>query len=142
MITNQKPSGRAASIPAGLTMGAAISIAITLIAALILGKLVDMEKLPWENIGYGIMLLLFSASFFGAEAANAKIKRQRLLVSLLSGAIYFALLLSVTALFFGGQYEAVGVTAALILAGSGTAGLLDMKGNRGGKHHKMKSRYR
>ena len=142
MVTNRKPTGRASSIPAGLAVGAAVNVVITCFSALALGKLVDSQKMQWENIGYGIMLLLLAASFAGACAAYAKIKRQRLMVCLLSGMVYFAILLSVTALFFGGQYEAVGVTAALVLAGSGTAGLLGLGSKRGGKTGKLRRHYR
>lgn len=142
MVINRKPTGRAVSVPAGLTIGAAVSTISTLMIAIILGKLVDMEKLPWENIGYGIMLLILTASFLGATVAYMKIKRQRLLICLLSGTVYLGILLSATALFFGGQYESVGVTAALILAGSGSAGLLGLKENRGGKRKTRSVGYR
>lgn len=126
------------SLPGGLSIGAAVSMGITLIAAALLAKLVDMEKLPWEKIGYGIMVTLLAASFLGAAAAYGRVKRQRLMVCLLSGVAYYGLLLALTALFFGGQYEAMGVTGALILAGSGTAGLLGLREGRGGKHRRIK----
>lgn len=142
MAISQKRTGRAASLPGGLAFGAAISLSITLFAAAILAKMLDTEKLLWENIGYGIMILLLTASYAGAISAYIRIKRQRLMVCLLSGTVYFAILLSITALFFGGQYEAVGVTAALILAGSGTAGLLGIRENRGGKGKKNRMHYR
>lgn len=142
MVVNQKPTGRAMSMPAGLVFGAAISLGVTLLAAAVLAKLVDMEKLAWENIGYGIMILLLLASFSGAMAAFAKIKRQRMLVCAISGAVYFGILLSITALFFGGQYDSVGVTAALVLAGSIAAGLLGLRdgGNRKGRKVRMPHR--
>lgn len=129
-------------MPAGLVFGAAISLGVTLLAAAVLAKLVDMEKLAWENIGYGIMILLLLASFSGAMAAFAKIKRQRMLVCAISGAVYFGILLSITALFFGGQYDSVGVTAALVLAGSIAAGLLGLRdgGNRKGRKVRMPHR--
>lgn len=138
MVVNQKPTGRALSMPAGLAFGGVISLGVTLITAAILAKLVDMEKLPWENIGYGITVLLLLASFSGAMAAYAKIKRQRLLVCAASGGIYFGILLSITAFFFGGQYEAVGVTAALVLSGSTAAGLLGLRDGRKGKRGKVR----
>lgn len=137
MVANQKPTGRATSMPVGLTYGEGVSLGVTLISAAILAKLVDLEKLPWENIGYGIIVLLLLASFSGAMTAYAKIKRQRILVCLISGAIYFGTLLSITALFFGGQYEAVGVTALLVLGGSAAAGLLGLRTGGSGKRHKI-----
>lgn len=126
------------SMPAGLAVGAAASLGMTLLSAAILAKLVDMETVAWENIGYGIVILLVLASFFGAMTAYAKIKRQRLLVCGVSGVIYFGILLAITALFFGGQYEAVGVTAGLVFGGSACAWLLGLRG--GGSKNRKKFR--
>lgn len=142
MVVNQKPTGRAMSMPAGLVFGAFISLGVTLLTAAVLAKLVDMERLAWENIGYGIMVLLLLASFSGAMAAYAKIKRQRLLVCAISGAVYFGILLSITALFFGGQFDSVGVTAALVLAGSIAAGLLGLRGEGKRKGKKVRLLHR
>lgn len=142
MVINQKPTGRASSIQAGLVFGAVISLSATMLAAVVLAKLIESEKMPWESVGYGILALLLISSFLGSVSAYSKIKRQRLMVCLLSGFIYFGILLSITALFFGGQYEAVGETAALVFAGSGTAGLLGLKEKRGGKRKIGRQRYR
>ncbi len=140
MVANQKITVRASSMPAGLAVGGCVSLGTTLLLAAGLAKLVDMEILAWENIGYGIMLLLLLSSFLGAMTAFARIKRQRLLVCLVSGGIYLALLLSITALFFGGQYEAVGVTALLVLGGSGAAALLGLCGGKGRGRFKPRHR--
>ena len=142
MIVNLKPTGRAMSMPGGLTIGAVVSLGGTLLFAAVLAKLVDMEKLAWENIGYGIVVLLLLASFSGAMTAYAKIKRQRLLVCSVSGVIYFGILLAITALFFGGQYEAVGVTAALVFGGSACAWLLGLRGGGSRKGKKIRPVHR
>lgn len=138
---NHSKSGRASSVPKGLLTGAFVSLLTTLITAAVVAKLIDIGKISWDWVGYGAMVLLFLSSFLGALAAKNAIKRQRLLVSLMSGFIYFGLLLSATALFFGGQFEAVGVTALLIFAGSGSAGLLSFERKGGGKGRKMKKAY-
>lgn len=138
MVINHKPTGRAASIPMGLFIGSLFSAGLTLCSAAVLAKLVDLEKLAWNNIGYGIIVVLLVSSFSGAMIACHKIKRQRIAICAASGLIYFGLLLSVTALFFGGQYEAVGVTAALVLAGSLAAGLIEAYGNGSRKTPKRK----
>lgn len=126
MRYQQKVTGRAMSMQGGLAMGAGISTLITLLFVLVLAKLVDSERLPWEHVGYGIMLTLITASFLGAYCASKRIKRLHMLVCLTSGSIYFAILLSITALFFGGQYEAVGITALLVLSGCLSAALLSL----------------
>ena len=117
MVSNHKVTGRTFSIPAGIALGTLGSMVVTIFLAALIAWMVKAEHLPPENIGYGIMLLLAIASFTGAWIAWNKIKRKRLMVCLLSGAAYFTVLLSMTALFFGGQYAGVGETALMILCG-------------------------
>lgn len=138
MVRKGNITGTASSMPAGLAMGGAVSLGITLLGSAVLAWLVHGERMDLDKIGYGILVLLLLGAFLGAEVAFRKIRRQRLLVCAASGVIYFGLLMALTALFFGGQYSAVGVTALLILAGSGTAGLLGLSGGRGGKGHKIR----
>lgn len=142
MVVNRKHTGRAMSLPAGLAVGAAGSLAMTIILTAVLAKLVEAETMPVENIGYGIMALLVISSFAGAMIAFGRIKRQRLMVCGVSGVIYFAVLMSITALFFGGQYSAVGVTALMVLAGSAVAALLGLRQGRGAKRTKIKVPHR
>lgn len=138
MVVNQKVTGKAISMPMGLLLGSGVSMGITLVAAAVLAKLLDSERLALENIGYGIEVTLILASFCGAMAACGKIKRQRLVVCGVSGALYLCILLAITALFFGGQYETVWLTAILILAGSGGAALLGLRGEGKGRRKKIK----
>lgn len=138
MVVNQKPTGRASSMPIGLLIGVAVSMGITIVSAALLARLVESEKMKEAWIGYGIMVILWTASFVGALSAHARIKRQRLLVCILSGLAYFSALLCITALFFGGQYEAVGVTAILVMGGAVVAALTGGNKSRGGKHRKIR----
>lgn len=140
-MNNLLKSGKTCSVPQGLLYGGLISILVTTSIAALLAKLVDIGKIPWDWIGYGTMILLFLSAFLGAATANRVIRRQRFVISIMSGLVYFGILLSVTALFFGGQFEAVGVTGLLILAGCGCAGLLNFEEKRGGKRRKPKKPY-
>lgn len=142
MVVNQKATGRAVSMPMGLLIGVSVSMGLTLAAAAILAKLLDSEKLAWENVGYGIEATLILAAFCGAMTACRKTKRQRLAVCGISALLYFGILLAITALFFGGQYQAVWLTAILILAGSGSAALLGLRGDGKGRRKKIKIRNR
>lgn len=132
MHATKKVTGRARSMPGGLTVGALTSLGITLILAVIGGKLVDMGTLREGTIGYIAMVTLLIASFCGALAAAGSIKRQKLMVCGLSALIYYAVLLGMTALFFGGQYRGMGVTALLVLCGCAVAALTVTRQGRGG----------
>jgi len=138
---NQKANGRTSSIPAGLAVGAAVNIVITGMLTALLAILLDRETIAWEAVGYGILIMIMLSTFLGAVTAYSRIRRQRLLVCLMSGAVYFAMLLSVTALFFGGQYEAVAVTALLVAGGTGCAALPGLGQGRGGRNRRRMKRY-
>jgi len=130
---NQKVTGKASSIPVGLAVGGFVSMLFTIIGAIAAAWLIGNEKLSENKIGYCAMVLLLSASYLGAWTAAEKIKHRRLYICVMSGLLYYVILLAINALFFGGQYNALGVTALLVLAGSICAALLKGMGSRGGK---------
>ena len=138
MVKNRKVTGKAKSIPAGLLTGCVMSLAVTMILAGILAKLLENEYLAQEQIGYGIMVILLVSSYAGAAVSFGCVKRQRLVTCMLSGLVYFSVLLSITALFFGGQYDAVAVTALIVLCGSSAAALLHTEKKTGHKPKKIK----
>ncbi len=131
MQLNSKPTGLAMSIPGALTLSGVLALILTLISSAILAKMVEIQRIPEQNIGYGVMGLLVVVSFVCAILAAGKVKHQRLLVCISSGAVYWGILLAITALFFGGQYEAVGETGLMILCGSGAAALLGLRRGNG-----------
>lgn len=126
MTASIKHSGKAGSVPGGIAVGVAVGMVTTLMLSLAIALLLNAERITWLQAGYWIMAMLFLTSFLGAKCAYAWIKHQRLLVSVMTGLMYWALLLCFTALFFGGQFGAVLETAGIIGAGSGTAALITM----------------
>lgn len=119
-------TGKSMSVPGGLALSGSISLSITLLLSALLAKLLDSQRLSWEQAGYWIMAMLFVAAFTGAKSAIATIKRPRLAVSAMSGVLYWGLLLCITALFFGGNFNAVPETALIIIAGSGCAAMVSL----------------
>lgn len=141
MITPLKFGGKAKSIPVGMSISAIVSLSVTLLSSFVIAYFLNNERMSWEQAGYWIMGMLFSAAFLGGKSANVAIKHQKILISLMSGVLYWGLLLCLTALFFGGDYCGLGETAVLILAGSGSAALLSMSA-RNNRTPKTKYRYR
>ena len=133
MAVMQKSTGRASSMAGGLAAGALCSMGITLLGTSLMAWLIGNEMMAESNIGYGVMIMLILASFLGSKVACGKIKRQRLVCCVSSGAIYFGVLLSITAMFFGGQYHGIGATVLLIIAGCGLAALTGLRKKRAGK---------
>lgn len=142
MVVNQKVTGRASSIPIGLAIGLGISLAMTLAFSMAIAYLQSNEMIPETGLGYAAMLTLLAASAAGAAAAYHQIKHQRLLVCLGAGGCYYLALLAVTALFFGGQYNGMGVTGLVILGGAGCVGLLGLRRRTGTsvRRRKIKNR--
>ena len=140
MVMNQKPSGRASSMPMGVLTGLAVSLSVTILLAAISAKLIDIQWIGEKDIGYCAMVILIAAPFAGAKSAQKRIKRQQLMVCGISAGLYFLMLLGITALFFGGQYEAVSVTLLLILAGAALTLLTGNGKHRAGKRRKKKMR--
>ena len=132
----KRNKGRAMTIPGGLAYSAAVSLTMTILLSGILAIGLEKSIISWDRSGYAVMIILFFVTVTGGFISAKRIKHQILAVCTASGIIYFAILLSITALFFGGQYGAVGETAAIITAGTGTAAVICLK--KASSRHKRK----
>lgn len=139
MTVNRKATGLAVSIPKGMMISGLLSLVLTLCMSGIIAYVIENEMMDEMNIGYAIMLMLIVTSYLSATIAWRKIKHRRMLVCTLAGMIYFGILLSITALFFGGQYDAVLETVLLIMCGSALA-MLPIK-KTGRKYWKKRKAY-
>ena len=136
MTVNRKVTGTAVSVPMGIGIGCGISMILTLLGSGVVAKMIAEEILQETAIGYGAMVILLLSSILGSAIAVNKVKKRKLQVSLAVGAGYFLLLLAMTALFFGGQYQGMWVTALLVFAGSGTVTLLETREKKSVKFRK------
>ena len=126
MIKTIRSNGKAYSVPSGIAIAGLLSMLITVMLSAVIAGSLNTEKMTWEQAGYWIMAMLFTASYIGSKYAIITIKRQRFAVSAMLGLLYWGMLLCITALFFGGNYGAIWETAGLIGAGCGTAALLSV----------------
>ena len=129
----KKPTGRAVSIPGGLALSGVSSLVLTVLSSIAIGKLVENQYINDNNIGYFVMIQLFLITFISSMLCAAKVKHQHFLVCALAGLVYYGILISITALFFGGQYEALWEVGAIVVSGSILAGAISVMGKRGGK---------
>ena len=119
MTVNRKAAGTASSVPGGLAAGAVVSMGITLLASALTAWLILGGRMPVEAVGYCAMIILLLSSAAGAAVAIGRIRRCRFQICMAAGIVYYVCLLSITALFFGGIYDGMGVTALMVLCGSG-----------------------
>lgn len=133
MTFNGKATGRALSIPAGLALSSLVSLGSSGILSALAAWAILTGKLPEDSVGYCAMGILLAASYAGAATATGRIKRLQFQMGMAAGGIYFLCLLAVTALFFGGVYQGVEVTALVIFCGCTSVILLGPgKQNRAG----------
>lgn len=140
MRTQHKAQGGALSMPVGLAAGAAVSIAVTMVICIIGAWMISSEILPQSQIGYCSLLALLAGAMLGAMMAWKKIQRQRLMVCLLSGGVYYALLAAITIAFFDGSFQGMGVSLVTVLLGCVAAALLTNRTHKrktGPKHRKI-----
>lgn len=142
MVTRQKATGRSVSIPVGIAWGMLVGIGITVIGAAVLAWMMSGEKLSGDGLGYGIIVVLLVSSYVGALIASNKIKRLRVQMCILSGVVYYLSLVAVTALFFGGKYQGMGVTAIVVIIGCVSASITMLSGKKSNKPKIRKKGYR
>ena len=131
-------NGRAASIPVGLATGAAVSVGITAAGASVTAWMILSGNLRPEWAGYCSVCVLLLSAAAGAAVATSRIQRLRGQMALAAGGIYYLCLMLTTALFFGGQYQGMGVTALVVFGGSTAVILLAPGRNSRGGHRRRK----
>ena len=124
MTVNRKLTGRASSMAGGLAIGAIASILVTVLICAIGAHMISREILAQSQTGYCAIAALLTATITGGAVASGKIKRKKMMVCLLSGLVYFSILIIVTALLFGGRYQGIGVTLITVAIGSIASALL------------------
>ena len=132
----------ASGIPKGIGISLIVCIITTLLGMAVSAYLIHKEMIAQESAEIAAILILTVSSAAGAFTAINTVKRMRLQMSLLSGVAYFLLLLSMTALFFGGQYNGIVTAVFAILGGSGIAVLANILPGKNRKKFKRKTAYR
>lgn len=139
MTWKGKTTGRALSMGAGIALGLGAAMAITVVGAALVAWLAITERMGESGIGYGAMVILVLSAAIGGFIACGTIRRRKLMVCCICAVGYYLLLLSMTALLFGGQYDGMGTTALMVMLGGGIAliPVVTGKGN-GARRHKIK----
>lgn len=115
------------SIRSGMIIGVSAGLVTTLLASSIFAWLLNKEILQEYIMNYGTGIILLLSSIIAARIAVSIAKRKKLLVSILTGSAYVAILLACTALLFAGEFQNVGVTTLIVLAGCISAALIGLK---------------
>ena len=130
----KQQTGKMPNLGKSVGRGVLTAAVVAFLATALLAKLVDMELLKMENLGYGIMILHPLAVFLGSGSAGRRGGHRAPAAVAMTGAGYYLVLLLVNALFFGGDFTGMGVT--LLLTGLGTCAGILTTGKREGRGRK------
>ena len=142
MVWNHKVTGTAKPMALGLVIGAGTALLILVITAMAIAWLVLGERMPVSAIGYGVMVAHLMAVSVGGIVGSTAIKHRKMLVCMIVGCLYYLCLIVCTAVFFGGQYQGMGVTALVIAGASGLTGFIMLRCDNDGKRRYRKYRNR
>ena len=130
----KKKTGIHISLPFGIGIGIVVSLVISLLGAAISAWMIAGETLGESSIPYATVVIVTVASLMGALVAAWLVKGKRLVLCAATGAGYYLCLIANTALFFGGRYQGLGISALAVLIGCAAAILMGIKGKKGTKH--------
>ena len=131
-----------AGIAKGIGISLIVSIIVTILGTFLTAHLIHKEIISESSVTTIAVIVLSLSSAAGAFSAICVIKKMRLQISLLSGGVYMLLLLSMTALFFGGQYESVITSMLAVLGGCGVVAFAYLIPKGKGKRNIRKNAYR
>jgi len=98
---------------AGITVSALVASVSTGLFAIMIYE----EIIPEGSVGYCSLVTLLISSITGASVATSKCGKEKIYISLIIGIVYCALLMTITALFFGGEFRGIWVTIMVVLSG-------------------------
>ena len=130
------------SMASKLALGAAVCIGVTVLCAAVGAAMISSGRIPESTMSYGALGTLALSSMAGALAGGWKIQEKRLYLCLLVAAVYVALLLAITATFFGGQYEGVGLSVIMAILGAFGAAIVGQGRGNGRNLRKSKIKHR
>ena len=124
-----------------VAVGAAISLAVSILAAAICASLIGTETIGAGTAGYCAMAILTTGAFAGSLTAG-KGREKRIYFICLTGVCYMLFLLGITALFFDGRYQGVAVSSLPVFSGCVLALFLTQTTKKRTKPHSSKIKRR
>ena len=115
------------------------SVLTTMMVTAIFAGMISKKIIPEEKLGYCTVAVLLISVIAGNKIGTSKCDNKTV-TSVCLGTAYLAILLILTAIFFGAQYQGLGVTIIIVLVGCVLAA---MTGKNGSKNQKFKkSKYK
>lgn len=136
----KRATGTAVPMAIGMISGVGLGLITTILLSGLVAYLVLTEKLQETSVGYCAAIILASSVGLGCLIATVLIKRMLMQVCIGVGGSYYGMLLVITALFFGGNYRGMGVTALVVFGTALAVGLLKLHNNE--RKQRARKKYR
>lgn len=121
------------SIPRAVALGSGLALVVSLILAALAAAAISRQWIPESGGVYAGVVILIGGACGGAWFGGRQAPSHRFSVSMGIAGGYFAGLLLLGALCFGGRFRGIPVTAALILGSAGAMALLGLRQGKGRK---------
>ena len=100
-----------------LTCGIVLTLVVMMISISVMAALMESTKINESAVGYYVVFIHLISILSGVRTVLRKQNEHKLYTSLFLGLLYWVMLLAMTALFFGCQYQGISVTIAVVMTG-------------------------
>ncbi len=140
MAAKRIPRKTAARLPVSIAIGTAVGMIGALSGAAVLTTMILNGKIGESSMRYGCLAVLAVSAILGSLIAALTANERKFIAATATGASMFAVLISCTALFFGGQYSGIAVTLLLTVGIGLCVGMISSK--KKGRSFKRVKKYR
>lgn len=112
------------SLPFAVCAGTGVGVLVMVIGVFLITLLIHNETIESNSIGYFVLADTFISAMLGCITSIIIAKRKMLIISLLTSIAIMVVFVSITALFFGGQFSGVPVTFVVIIGAGISAALI------------------
>jgi putative membrane protein (TIGR04086 family) len=119
-----------------IVKGVFIALLIAVASACVYGILIQRQTVSESSSGIWVIVTLALASLIGCLISSGRIGEKRIIVTAITAAVLYLVLLATGILFFDGSMRGLGVNLSAVLVGAGISCLLSIK--RSSKKIKIK----
>lgn len=132
----KKSIHKTASLPLSIAFGVLTGMIVTFLGALLMTYLTNTESMQLQTMTTLSAITQLVAAAVGVFVSTMLVRERQLITGMVTAAAYFLILLAGTAMFFGGEYDNVGVGALVIMAAGSMVVLLRMRGKKKPAHRR------
>lgn len=126
------------SVPRGIAEGVLTALCVLLVCACVMAWIVQKELAGLEEVSYGAVAVIMTASFIGCAVADSAIQRRMLRTCVIFAAALSAVLTVISILVFKAESDSAAVLWLLISGGSILHLLIGKRPTKQGKSRKRR----